>query len=128
MNESLFYSKKTSPRSQSSHPHEIASQLGMLGGQVKAPRRAGAVPQRPRAKKGRTAWRLGNLAQICDTEFVCEVLDASEEMLATRNADGDTPGNQSASGPGVALGPGGPQIHRWTWQPARLIVWLKFMF
>jgi len=79
---------------------------------------AGAVPQCPGAKKGRTAWRLGNLAQICDTEFVCEVLDASEEMLATRNA----------SCPGVALGPGGPQIHRWTWQPARLIVWLKFMF
>ena len=81
------------------------------------------------------AWGLGNLAQICHIEFSYEVLDASEEMLAAQNADGDTPGNQSAS-PRRDQWPSAPdapklnyrqdrRIHRWTWQPTSLTVWPK---
>ncbi|KAG2549278.1 hypothetical protein PVAP13_9KG263600 [Panicum virgatum] len=52
----------TSPRSQSSHPQAIESQLGMLGGQVKVPRRRRRVQslnvQGPRRVGQRGDWGI----------------------------------------------------------------------
>ena len=61
----------------------IESQLGCSAAKVRSHEDGGgaAVSRYLGAKKVRMAWRLGNLAQICDAEFTCEVLDASKETL-----------------------------------------------
>ncbi|KAG2658138.1 hypothetical protein PVAP13_1KG221500 [Panicum virgatum] len=128
-NHAVLATGATSPRSQSSHPQAIESQLGMLGGQVKAPRRRQRAQslnvQGPRRVGQRGDWGIWR-------KYVTRSSSARSSTRARKCSLPGTPmGTHLATSPplpGIALGPGGPQIHRWTWQPARLIVWLKFMF